>query len=71
MAHAGEEGHFIGFKLHAGTTAVAQTAARQLTRNIVTSYVQASWQILNQRNERLAVGFTGGSPSKHVEQFTA
>lgn len=66
---AGEQRELILFKLHTRAAAITQTTAGQLQGNLFFSDGNASGHVLNHRDERLAVGFSGSSPTKHADYY--
>jgi len=65
VAHAGEDGDLVGFELHSGSTTKAQAATRQLVSDFVDSDGQTRRKSLDDDDEGLAMGFTGGQITQH------
>src|SRR5699024_6298597 len=70
VSDARDEGQLIGLKLHPGATAIAEATAGELSRDVLASHAQPGGEIFHQRNQRLAMGFTSSSPSKHTDEST-
>ena len=64
VTHTTEDAHAVLLELHAGTAAVAQTAASQGVTHHVAGEFHTGGNALNDADERLAVGFSGSEPTK-------
>ena len=64
VTHTAEDAHAVLLELHAGTAAVAETAASQGVTHHVAGEFHTGGNALNDADERLAVGFSGSEPTK-------
>ena len=71
MTNASKDGDLIGLKLHSGTTTKAESATSQLISNLVDSDGQTRRKPLDNDDEGLAMGFTGGQITKHQANLPA
>jgi hypothetical protein len=66
VANATDQGHFVDFESHPRASAKAKAAACELILNLLGGYPKAGRQTLDDDNEGLTVGFTGGEEAKHA-----
>ena len=64
VAHTTQDAHTILLELHAGTAAVAETAASPGVTHHIAGEFHTGGNPLKDANERLAVGFSGSEPTK-------
>ena len=64
MAHTAQDAHAVLLELHAGTAAVAESAASQGVTHHVAGEFHTGGYALNNADERLAVGFSGSEPTQ-------
>ena len=71
MTNASKDGDLIGLKLHAGATTKAESATSQLVSNLLDSDGQTRREPLDDDDEGLAMGFTGGQITQHRTNLPA
>ena len=69
MAHAGEDVSLVGLDLHAAAAAIALLAAPKLAIDKIEVDWNACRNPGNQRNESLAMGFTGCGEADHTDSI--
>lgn len=65
MTNASKDRDLVSFKLHSGATTKAEPATSQLVSNLVDSDGQTRRKPLDDDDEGLAMGFTGGQITQH------
>ena len=65
VADAGDQGDLVGLEAHAGAPAVAEAAPGQLVGDVLDGELEARGHALEDDDEGLAVGFTGGQVAQH------
>ena len=71
MTNASKDGDLVSFKLHSGATTKAEPATSQLVSNLVDSDGQTRRKPLDDDDEGLAMGFTGGQITQHRSNLPA
>ena len=65
MTNTSKDGDLVSLELHSGATTKAESATSQLVSNLVDSDGQTRRKPLDDDDEGLAMGFTGGQVAQH------
>jgi hypothetical protein len=71
MTNPSKDGDLVGLELHSGATTKAEPTTSQLIPNLVDSDGQTRRKSLDDHDEGLAMGFTGGQITQHRSNLPA